>query len=100
MSESRRYFTKEEAQALVGRLIRTRCAWSAVPAGTLGRVIRADVAPGDRWDVAIEWQLPEEQPEVHVVAGVDPFMMFRRGGRLVDWFSRDEYERWREELHA
>jgi len=37
-----RYFDYVQAAKLVGRRIKTRIAWSGVPVGTTGRVVRAD----------------------------------------------------------
>jgi hypothetical protein len=77
-----RYFCEDEALALVRRRIRTRVPFSGVPEGTEGAVMRADeVHPGRGcYDVAIQWNLPGR---------VKP---------LVDGFSKEEYQRFLEEI--
>jgi hypothetical protein len=74
------YFTRVEAEVRVGRRIRTLVAFSGVPRGTTGTVIGADPAGDDGWSLAIRWDIPG------------------RTRMLVDWFSRDEYERYLEEI--
>ena len=63
----KRDFTQEEAEAKVGKKIRTLAAWAGVPRGTTGTVVKADpmgrVKPLDKdpqtiWDVVIEWDCP------------------------------------------
>jgi len=79
MQEQDRYFTEAEALALVGRRVRTRVAFSGVPAGTAARVTVAD--PGRAgWTVGLTWDL-----EAH-------------GRPLTDWFSKGEYQKFIEEL--
>jgi len=75
----RAYFSRTEAHALVGVPIRTTVAFSGVPAGTTGTVVRADKDHREGWTVAIAWDLPG------------------RGKPLVDWFSKDEFDRWIEQ---
>lgn len=67
----------EECAALtkVGRRIKTMVEFSGVPRGTFGEVTRADRS-GEEYTVAIQWELSE-----------------RLGKPLVDWFTKDEYER-------
>ena len=80
---SKRTWTEAEARALVGKRVRTTIEFSGVPAGTEATITRAD--PGsDGWTVGLTWDL-----EDHKGPGRKP---------LTDWFTRDEYERWIEEL--
>jgi len=74
------YFTRSEAEARVGRRLRSLVAFSGVPQGTTGTVVSADPAGDGGYDLAIRWDLPG------------------RTRPLVDWFSRDEYERYLEEI--
>lgn len=96
---TKRYFAKDEAATKVGKTIRTLTEWSGVPSGTTGTVVRAELVatvtkyaerftgskspagkPEEVYDLAIEWNLP-----------ASPI----RGDRpLVDWFSKDEYEKY------
>ena len=87
-------FTEDEARAKVGQRIRTLTEWSGVPVGTKGVVTRADRA-GKGWDVAIQWDLPTAPLQVMrgQVEG-EPFTAITGGKPLVDWFTRDEYERY------
>ena len=104
----REYFTQEEAEAKVGHRIRTRVAWSGVPEGTTGAVVRADPAgPSkppfgevvDTFYVAIQWELPREPLQIRQgVIGDEPVLMITGGKPLLDWFSKDEYERYLDEL--
>ena len=91
-SKSREYFTREEAEALVGKRIRTLIAWSGVPIHTTGRVISAD-ENGDGWTVAIRWDLPiKPQQEGFEESAGEPFLVVSGGKPLVDWFSKSEYQ--------
>ena len=93
MSE-RRYFSEDEARAKVGQRIRTLTEWSGVPVGTEGRVTRADPA-GKGWDVAIQWDLRADPLQVATGQLDGEDLTIITGGKpLVDWFTRDEYERY------
>jgi len=78
------YFTRTEAEARVGRRIRSLVVFSGVPQNTTGTVIGADPAGDDGWSLAIRWDIPGRSPG--------------HTRMLVDWFSRDEYERCLEEI--
>lgn len=104
----RRYFSQQEAEAKVGRRIRTLVTWSGVPKDTTGEVIRADPAgqaktpleePVDTFDVAIQWDLPRDPVQIGAgeVEG-EPFIAITGGKPLVDWFTKDEYEQYLVEL--
>ena len=94
MSEKR--FTKPEAEAKVGKKVRTLVEFSGVPGGTTGRVIRADAAGRVKpacgeavevYDLAIQWDLPTAPPAVmRGESGGEPFLFIRSGKPLVDWF--------------
>lgn len=72
---TRMLFGECAALTKVGQQIKTLVEFSGVPKGTLGEVTRADRS-GEGYTLAIQWELPE-----------------RRERPLVDWFTRDEYER-------
>ena len=78
----RQRFTEVDAQTKVGKQIRSLIPFSAVPQGTTGTVISADELAGG-YDVVIEWDLPKH-----------PY-----GKPLRDWFTKDEYERFLEEIY-
>jgi hypothetical protein len=82
------YFDERTALSKVGKRIQTLVDFSCVPKGTRGVVRRADpvnIFNGNNgslskfYRVAIEWHLPS------------------RCFPLVDWFTKDEYERYLEE---
>jgi hypothetical protein len=86
-----RFFDKATALNMLGRGIQSLVGFSGVPGGTTGRVIRADPvshpfagggAPAELYDLAIQWDLPN------------------RGKPLVDWFTKDEYEKFLIELET
>lgn len=78
----REYFSQEEALGKVGHKIRTLIEFSGVPKGTTGVVLE----PNDRLvSLPIQWDLPERS------YGVYP-------KPLVDWFTKDEYEKFLEEI--
>ena len=77
MTHNDKYFTPAEAWSKVGRRVRTRVAFSGVPQGTTGVVLVPDDHPVS---LPIRWDLPG------------------RARPLVDWFSRQEYERFLEEV--
>jgi hypothetical protein len=47
-------FTKEEAEAKVGKKIRTKVEFSGVPKGSMGMVVRADHMGSGEGDAVIE----------------------------------------------
>ena len=76
-----RYFTQEEAHALVGRPVRCRVRRAGVPKETTGRVIQTREGPYG-WFVAIQWDV-----------------LNRRSGKpMMDWVDRYEYLKGVEEL--
>jgi hypothetical protein len=109
--KEREYFSFDEAQAKVGRRIKTLVEWSGVPKDTTGQVIRFDPAgqtkppfgeARETFDVAIQWDLPRAQPLAELVIPGDapnnPYIHIRTGKPLVDWFTKSEYEEYLEEL--
>lgn len=73
-------FDRESAAGKVGQRVRTLVEFSGVPRGTIGQVIQADPGHGG-YTLAIQWELPE-----------------RRAKPLVDWFTKNEYARFLEEV--
>jgi len=77
MSE-REYFTKQEAQYKVGKTIQAKIELASVPEGTVGIVLQ----PTDSLvSLPIQWELPD-----------------RLNHPLIDWFSKQDYERFLIEL--
>jgi hypothetical protein len=98
-----KFFTKTEAEAKVGKKIRTLVEFSGVPKGTTGQVVRVDPMgktkpafgeASEVYDVVIQWNLTAEPAEVtRGESGGEPFILIQRGNPLEDWFAREEYER-------
>ena len=59
----RKYFTKEEARAKLGKRVRTRVAWNRIPVGTEGEVkqVHRVGRMGNRWLVAIAWSVEDRE---------------------------------------
>ena len=66
-------FTRAEAQAKVGRRVRTRVASAGVAQGTIGTITGADRVV-DGYDVEVAWGEPGRRPP------------------WVDWLTKAEYE--------
>jgi len=66
-------FSRVEAEALLGRQVRTKLAIDGVPAGAVGKVMQLDEMERDAFDLIIEWSVL-----VH-------------GKRQHNWFSKDDY---------
>jgi len=71
-----RRFTREEAEATVGRTIRSRVGFAGVPKGTVGHVedIYHYEPENDGFDVIVKWDLP------------------RRGQPVRDRFGKTTYD--------
>lgn len=106
----REYFTYEEVHAKVGRQVKTLVDFSGVPRDTTGQVVRADSAGRTKpmfgeafetYDVGVQWNLPREPIQIERSDSAGEVFMAITGGRpLVDWFSKDEYEQYLEELES
>jgi hypothetical protein len=69
---AQRSFTRAQAQATVGRRVRTRIAFAEVPAGALGTVVRVDRVI-DGYDLEVAWGRPG------------------RSTPWIEWFTKAEY---------
>ncbi len=67
-------FSKAEAEALLGKQVRTRLAIDGVPAGAVGHVMQIDEMERGAFDLIVEWSVL-----VH-------------GKRQHNWFSKDDYD--------
>jgi len=95
-----RYFTQAEAESKVGKRVQTRVPFSGVPKGHTGSVISADFAGLSRiqeitrpvFDVVIQWDSERKaHGEISITSQLQK--------PLVDWFTKEEYERYLDELH-
>ncbi len=52
------------------------------------------------YDVAIRWDLPRPEPfaDLMIPANAEPYIHIRTDEPLVDWFTKDEYERYLDEF--
>lgn len=66
-------FSKAEAEALLGKQVRTKLAIDGVPAGAVGQVMQIDEMQRGEFDLIVEWSVL-----VH-------------GKRQHDWFNKDDY---------
>lgn len=92
-----RYFTKTEAERKVGQKIKTLVAWSGVPVGTTGAVVKA--AQRSDWKrlkthaVMIQWDLSVAPRVVKTLeSGGEPLTLIMGGKPLMDAFSKREYD--------
>ena len=67
-------FSREEAQALLGRRVRTVAGVDGVPTGTFGSVMHLDEIEKDNFELIVEWYVLID------------------GKRQHDWFSKEQYE--------
>ncbi|HZS10437.1 MAG TPA: hypothetical protein VFD58_36755 [Blastocatellia bacterium] len=72
-------FNRQEAENKVGRAVRLLVSLPALIQGTTGRVVRAEEVNGG-YDLVIQWD-----------AGVS-------NSRYQDWFTKDECERYLQEI--
>src|ERR1700694_1869979 len=68
-------FNREEAQAKLGRRVRSIVACDGVPPGTFGCVMQLDEIEKNDFEVIVEWYVLIE------------------GKRQHDWFSKEQFER-------
>ena len=76
----RSYFSKDQAEALLGKKIRSLADFSGIPAGTTGTVVAIDEVYTEGFDVVIEWDLGDR-------------LYGAQTKQLRDWFTRDEFEK-------
>ena len=87
------HFTHEEAAAKQGVKVQTHVAIFEIPKGTCGTVVHAAVTD-DGYSVAVAWQLTPDRPHDHNFdTDLNP-----SPDTLIDWFTRNEYERYLTEL--
>ena len=94
------YFTEQEAQAKIGKVIETLVEFSSVPKGTGGTVVRADHGMAKaRWTVGIQWLLAPPKPSISLAQiGNEQLIAVDTGKPLIDWFTKAEYEKYLKEL--
>lgn len=104
-------FSQAEAEAKVGQHVRSLVAFAGVAQGTTGLVVSADPAgwtkpiTGEKtevYDVAIQWDLsrPAAFADQIITGEGETYIHIQTDQPLVDWFTKDEYERFLEEIPA
>ena len=86
-----RYFTHDEAQAMLGRVVWTRVPGRRIPQGTRGVVCYARLA-GEGYELGIQWALTPA-PLTFTILPRFPFLGLRRGP-AIDWVRKDQYARY------
>src|SRR3974390_2536115 len=90
---SRAFFSECDARAHVGDRVQALEDFPAVPAGTVGRVVRARRFESERWVVSVEWDLPRRR-SLHFATVLNFSFNFQTQARPVtDQFTKDEFER-------
>jgi hypothetical protein len=95
----REYFTQEEAESKIGNRIETKREFSPVPQGLTGMVVSVEPLDADEYTVAVKWNLSVEKLTIEQGEREgEPFVVLTGGKPLTDWFSREEYGRFLQEI--
>ena len=78
-------FTKDEAEAFVGKMFESLVDMPGVPKGTYGRAVQTDQV-GDHWDVLIEWVFSQRP-------------LGRPSRRSRDWITKGVMQKYLREVH-
>src|SRR5579859_582797 len=87
------FFTESEAHARVGERVEALSDFPSVPAGTVGRVVRARKVESDGWVVCVEWKLPRKRSHYFATVVNVSFNFQTQSHPVTDEFSRGEFER-------
>ena len=87
------FFTESEAHNHVGECVEALSDFPSVPAGTVGRVVRARKVGSDGWAVCVEWKLPRKRSQYFATVVNVSFNFQTQSPPVIDEFSRDEFER-------
>ncbi|MEJ7575922.1 MAG: hypothetical protein WKF74_02835 [Pyrinomonadaceae bacterium] len=91
----REYFTDEEAEGKVGERIETLREFSRIPQGT---DVKIDQASPNDYSLIVRWDLPNPLREERLDIGSEPVPFVSGGKPFIDWFTRDEYDRYLREV--
>jgi len=87
------YFTRAEAAKKQGVMVQTHVAIFDIPTGTCGTVVQAAMTD-DGYSVAVAWHVTPDRPhDSHVDTDRAP-----SSDTIIDWFTKNEYERYLTEL--
>ena len=87
------FFTESEAHSHVGERVEALSDFPSVPAGTVGKVVRARKIESDRWVVCVEWALPQKRSQYFATVVTVSFNFQTTSRRVTDEFSKNEFER-------
>jgi len=87
------FFSESEAHGHVGERVEALSDFPSVPAGTLGRVVRARKVEYDAWVVLVEWALPRKRSQYFATVVNVSFNFQATAHPVTDEFSKDVFER-------
>ena len=87
------FFAESEARSHVGECVQALRDFPSVPAGTVGRVVRARRLGAENWVVRVEWALPRRISHYFATIVHLSFNLQKRSRPVTDEFSKDEFER-------
>jgi hypothetical protein len=87
------FFTESEAHGHVGERVEALSDFPSVPAGTVGKVVRARKVESDGWVVCVEWALPRKRSQYFATVVNVSFNFQTQSYPVTDEFSRGEFER-------
>ena len=87
------FFTESEAHCHVGERVEALSDFPSVPAGTVGKVVRARRIESDDWVVCVEWALPRRRRQYFATVVNFSFNFQTQSHPVTDEFSRDQFER-------
>lgn len=86
------YFTRDEAEALVGAEVEALHAFPSVPQGTRGHVTRASRFSGERFVVEVHWDLPRPNELMDITIPEFSFNLLRKRKAVTDEFSKTDLD--------
>jgi len=90
-------FTEHEALSKVGKNIKLKSSYVGMPKHTIATVI--DIKNEDsQWMIVIKWCRPEKKITKRVTGTEEVLVDAITTKPLVDWFDRDEFYKYFEEL--
>ncbi len=87
------FFVESEARAHVGERVEALSDFPSVPAGTLGKVVRARRVDSEAWVVCVEWALPRRGSQYFATVVNVSFNFQTQASPVTDEFSKDQFER-------
>ena len=87
------FFVESEARSHVGECVQALTDFPSVPAGTVGKVIRARKIGIENWVVRVEWTLPRRVSQYFATVINCSFNFQTQAKPVTDEFSKDEFER-------